>query len=161
MAHDFFNIWAHSKEVLCRDPVAQGHKITANNVTHEEWVYYNVVDGLRALMFLWSIPSHCRMIVTHYSDDYKHSDFNMDNHGPYRLANKGDLSLNGYLMISGFVLATGLINRFRLQNHRSFPMFVVRRIARIAPMVIVASFALKEFFNGTGAPPPALCGVAC
>ena len=118
VACEVLSLHRHAAEIVCRRKGPD---------------HFDVVDGLRALALLWSLPVKLHEIVVHFDPSYRGSDWDSSTgayYAPYRVAKAGNYSLDIYLLINGFLLTTTLVRHFRRTAQLDWSLFILKARAR-------------------------------
>ena len=96
---------------------------------------YKPIDGIRALAVLWVIVFHAWLFQ--YNDFTDISDKIFEN--PFLIwISKGDLGVDLFFVISGFLIGTILFKEFKKVGSINFKRFYLRRFLRLIPVYIFA-----------------------
>ena len=96
---------------------------------------YKPIDGIRALAVLWVIVFHAWLFQ--YNDFTETSDKIFEN--PFLIwISKGDLGVDLFFVISGFLIGTILFKEFKKVGSINFKRFYLRRFLRLIPVYIFA-----------------------
>lgn len=106
---------------------------------------YKPIDGIRAIAVLWVIIFHSWLFQ--YNDFIEVSDAIFDN--PFLIwISKGDLGVDLFFVISGFLIGTILFKEFKKTNSLNFKNFYTRRILRLMPVYVFAMIMGIYFLEG-------------
>jgi len=106
---------------------------------------YKPIDGIRAIAVLWVIIFHSWLFQ--YNDFIEVSDSIFDN--PFLIwISKGDLGVDLFFVISGFLIGTILFKEFKKTNSLNFKNFYTRRILRLMPVYVFAMIMGIYFLEG-------------
>ena len=107
---------------------------------------YKPVDGIRAIAVLWVIIFHAWLFQ--YNNFQSTGDKVLDN--PFLIwISKGDLGVDLFFVISGFLIGTILFKEFKKNNKINFKKFYTRRFLRLMPVYIFSMIIGVYFLNGT------------
>lgn len=104
--------------------------------------HYAFVDGIRAIAILWVIVFH-GWLFQHLS--LGNGINSIYNYPIFNWATKGDLGVDMFFVISGFLIGTIIFKEIKVSAHFNFKKFYVRRFLRLTP-VYVFSMLLNMFF---------------
>jgi peptidoglycan/LPS O-acetylase OafA/YrhL len=107
---------------------------------------FAVVDGIRAIAVLWVIFFHAwlfqQLTIPGFID-------NIYNYPLFYWVTKGDLGVDLFFVISGFLIGGIIFKEIKSSEKFNFKRFYVRRFLRLSPVYIFAIFLnlyfLKEF----------------
>ena len=105
---------------------------------------YKPVDGIRALAIIWVIIFHAWLFQ--YNFFQSTSDKVIDN--PFLIwISKGDLGVDLFFVISGFLIGTILFKEFKKNNKINFKKFYTRRFLRLMPVYIFSMiFSVLKYY---------------
>ncbi len=110
---------------------------------------FAVVDGIRAIAVLWVIFFHAwlfqQLTIPGFID-------NIYNYPFFYWVTKGDLGVDLFFVISGFLIGGIIFKEIKSSEKFNFKKFYIRRFLRLTPVYIFAIFLnlyfLKEFGQG-------------
>lgn len=106
---------------------------------------YKPIDGIRAIAVLWVIIFHAWLFQ--YNDFTEVGDQIFQN--PFLIwISKGDLGVDLFFVISGFLIGTILFKEFKKTNRLNFKKFYVRRVLRLLPVYIFSMIIGVYFIEG-------------
>ena len=106
---------------------------------------YKPIDGIRAIAVLWVIIFHAWLFQ--YNDFTLVGEKVLEN--PFLIwISKGDLGVDLFFVISGFLIGTILFKEFKRTNQLSFKKFYVRRILRLLPVYVFSMLIGIYFIEG-------------
>lgn len=106
---------------------------------------YKAIDGIRAIAVLWVIFFHSWLFQYLDFKDVGESIFNY----PYLIwITKGDLGVDLFFVISGFLIGTILFKELRRTGKLNFKNFYLRRFLRLLPVYIFAMILGLYFIEG-------------
>ena len=107
---------------------------------------YKPIDGIRSIGLLWVITGHTWLFQYRYFSET--SDKIFDN--PFLIwISKGDLAVEFFFIISGFLIGSMLFKEFKKTNTINFKKFYVRRFLRLLPVYVFAMIIGLYFLRGT------------
>ena len=105
---------------------------------------YKPVDGIRAIAVLWVIIFHAWLFQ--YNFFKPTGDKVLDN--PFLIwISKGDLGVDLFFVISGFLIGTILFKELKKNNKINFKKFYIRRFLRLMPVYIFSMILGVYFLN--------------
>lgn len=108
---------------------------------------YKPIDGIRAIAVLWVIIFHAWLFQ--YSDFTAVGDKVLEN--PFLIwISKGDLGVDLFFVISGFLIGSILFKEFKKTKRLNFKKFYVRRILRLLPVYVFSMVIGLYFIEGDG-----------
>ena len=106
---------------------------------------YKAIDGIRAIAVLWVIFFHSWLFQYLDFKDVGESIFNY----PYLIwITKGDLGVDLFFVISGFLIGTILFKELKRTGKLNFKNFYLRRFLRLLPVYIFAMILGLYFIEG-------------
>lgn len=106
---------------------------------------YKPIDGIRAIAVLWVIIFHAWLFQ--YNDFTEVGDQVFEN--PFLIwITKGDLGVDLFFVISGFLIGTILFKEFKRTNRLNFKKFYIRRILRLLPVYVFSMIIGIYFIEG-------------
>ena len=106
---------------------------------------YKPIDGIRAIAVLWVIIFHAWLFQ--YNDFTSVGDRIFEN--PFLIwISKGDLGVDLFFVISGFLIGSILFKEFKKKNRLNFKKFYVRRVLRLLPVYVFAMIIGLYFIEG-------------
>jgi peptidoglycan/LPS O-acetylase OafA/YrhL len=106
---------------------------------------YKPIDGIRAIAVLWVIIFHAWLFQ--YNDLTEVGEKVLEN--PFLIwISKGDLGVDLFFVISGFLIGTILFKEFKRTNQLNFKKFYVRRILRLLPVYVFSMLIGLYFIEG-------------
>jgi peptidoglycan/LPS O-acetylase OafA/YrhL len=109
---------------------------------------FKAIDGIRALAILWVIFFHTW--IFQYSTFPDLLDGAVQN--PWLVwLTKGDLGVDLFFVISGFLIGTILFKEFKKTNTINFKSFYIRRLLRLLPVYVFSMVIAQYFLQGNGA----------
>ena len=106
---------------------------------------YKPIDGIRAIAVLWVIIFHAWLFQ--YNDFTSVGDRIFEN--PFLIwISKGDLGVDLFFVISGFLIGSILFKEFKKRNRLNFKKFYVRRVLRLLPVYVFAMIIGLYFIEG-------------
>jgi len=108
-------------------------KINTYNLFNRPEKNYKPIDGIRAIAVLWVIIFHAWLFQ--YNSFPVESDFIINN-SIFTWISKGDLGVDLFFVISGFLIGTILFKEFNKSKTINFKRFYVRRFLRLMPVYI-------------------------
>ena len=107
---------------------------------------YKPVDGIRAIAVLWVIIFHAWLFQYNFFKPI--GDKVLDN--PFLIwISKGDLGVDLFFVISGFLIGTILFKELKKNNKIDFKKFYTRRFLRLMPVYIFSMIIGIYFLHGT------------
>jgi len=109
---------------------------------------FKAIDGIRALAILWVILFHgwgnLRKLFPEILGDALQK--------PWLVwLTKGDLGVDLFFVISGFLIGTILFKEFKKTNTINFKSFYLRRLLRLLPVYLFSMVIAQYFLQGAGA----------
>ena len=109
---------------------------------------YKPIDGIRAIAVLWVIIFHTWLFQ--YNDFTSVGEKIFEN--PLLIwISKGDLGVDLFFVISGFLIGSILFKEFKRSNRLNFKKFYTRRILRLLPVYVFSMIIALYFLEGMGA----------
>lgn len=106
---------------------------------------YKPIDGIRAIAVLWVIIFHAWLFQ--YNNFTEVGDQIFEN--PFLIwISKGDLGVDLFFVISGFLIGTILFKEFKRTNTLNFKKFYIRRVLRLLPVYIFSMIIGVYFLEG-------------
>lgn len=106
---------------------------------------YKPIDGIRAIAVLWVIIFHAWLFQ--YNDFIAIGEKIFDN--PFLIwISKGDLGVDLFFVISGFLIGSILFKEFKKTNRLNFKNFYIRRLLRLLPVYVFAMIIGLYFIEG-------------
>ena len=119
-------------------------KIFFNRPLHN----FKAIDGIRAIAIIWVILFHAW--VFQYNSFPEALDGAVQN--PWLVwLTKGDLGVDMFFVISGFLIGTILFKEFKKTNTINFKSFYARRLLRLLPVYVFSMVIAQYFLQGAGA----------
>ena len=106
---------------------------------------YKPIDGIRAIAVLWVIIFHAWLFQ--YLD-FKTTGDKIFNYSLLIWISKGDLGVDLFFVISGFLIGTILFKEFKKNNKIQFSKFYVNRFLRLMPVYIFSMIIGIYFLDG-------------
>jgi peptidoglycan/LPS O-acetylase OafA/YrhL len=108
---------------------------------------FAVIDGIRAIAVLWVIFFHAwlfqQLTIPGFID-------NVYNYPLFYWVTKGDLGVDLFFVISGFLIGSIIFKEIKASNKFNFKRFYVRRFLRLSPVYIFAIFLNLYFLKDYG-----------
>ena len=109
---------------------------------------YKPIDGIRAIAVLWVIIFHAWLFQ--YNGFQNTADQIFQN--PFLIwISKGDLGVDLFFVISGFLIGTILFKEYKKNKSLNFKRFYMRRFLRLMPVYVFSMIIGVYFLNGTPA----------
>ena len=109
---------------------------------------YKPIDGIRAIAIIWVIIFHAWLFQYNLFTDVGDKIFE----NPFLIwISKGDLGVDLFFVISGFLIGTILFKEFKKNNKLNFKRFYIRRFLRLMPVYIFSMIIGVYFLDGTPA----------
>ena len=109
---------------------------------------FKAIDGIRALAILWVIFFHAWIIQYDLFPEI----LNGAVQSPWLVwLTKGDLGVDLFFVISGFLIGTILFKEFKKTNTINFKSFYIRRLLRLLPVYVFSMVIGQYFLQGHGA----------
>lgn len=117
-------------------------KLNVYNLFNRPEKNYKPIDGIRAIAVLWVIIFHAWLFQYNFFPN--ESDYIINN-SIFTWISKGDLGVDLFFVISGFLIGTILFKEFNRTNTINFKRFYKRRFLRLMP-VYIFSMILGVYF---------------
>jgi hypothetical protein len=122
-------------------------KFIVNKLLNRSNSNFAVIDGIRAIAVLWVIFFHTwlfqQLTIPGFID--KIYDYPL-----FYWVTKGDLGVDLFFVISGFLIGTIIFKEIRTSEKFNFKRFYVRRFLRLSPVYIFAIFLNLYFLKDFG-----------
>ena len=106
---------------------------------------YKPIDGIRAIAILWVIIFHVWLFQY---NDYPAVGDKVTEYSLLMWISKGDLGVDLFFVISGFLIGTILFKEFNKTNTLNFKRFYIRRFLRLMPVYIFSMVIGVYFLHG-------------
>lgn len=120
---------------------------TFSNLFNRPKHNYKVIDGIRAIAILWVILFHVWLFQLSMYPNATHGIFN---NPVFIWITRGDLGVDLFFVISGFLIGTILFKEFKKNTALNFKKFYIRRFFRLIPVYVFSMFIGIYFLKGTG-----------
>ncbi len=108
---------------------------------------YKIIDGIRAIAILWVIIFHVWLFQLNI---YPETIQGTLDYSFLTWISKGDLGVDLFFVISGFLIGTILFKEYEKNSKINFKKFYVRRFFRLIPVYVFSMFIGVYFLKGTG-----------
>lgn len=108
---------------------------------------YKVIDGIRAIAILWVIILHVWFFQLNIFPETTHK---IANFPLFAWITRGDLGVDLFFVISGFLIGTILFKEFKKTTKINFKKFYTRRFFRLIPVYVFSMIIGIYFLKGTG-----------
>lgn len=108
---------------------------------------YKVIDGIRAIAILWVILFHVWLFQSNIFPELTKNAVDI----PFLTwITRGDLGVDLFFVISGFLIGTILFKEYQKNSRINFKKFYIRRFFRLIPVYTFAMIIAAYFLKGTG-----------
>lgn len=107
----------------------------------------NVLDGVRALAYLWVLAAHLGQAMARDIKAYQHWQSTLTGIWTIGLDNKGDQGVTSFFVLSGFLIVFILTRlpasrKETVMSSTTMIEFLFRRYMRLAPSIAMATFIM-------------------